>query len=69
MLQKWSEENEKEVKLAHFWIEYERLQRVLTNIISRHVVRDEGMFYYRVESQEERDMRMKHHNGDIHAPF
>ena len=38
MLQKWSEENEKEVKLDHFWTEHERLQRVLTNIINRHVV-------------------------------
>jgi hypothetical protein len=69
MLQKWSEENEKEVKLAHFWTEHERLQRVLTNIINRHVVRDEGMFYCGAESQEERDMRMKHQHGDIHAPF
>ena len=56
MLRKGFEENEKEVKLAHFWTEHEHLQRVLTNIIKRLVVRDEMMFYYGVQSQEERDI-------------
>ena len=64
MLQKWSEENEKELKLAHFWTEHECLQRVLTNIINRHVVRDDGMFYYDTESEEERELRIKHQNAD-----
>ena len=54
MLEQWSEEKEKKVKLAHVWTEHESLQRVPTNIINRHVVRDEGMFYCDTESEEER---------------
>ena len=53
MLHKWSQENEKKVKLAHFWTEHEHLQRVLANIVNCHLVRDEGMFYCEAESQEE----------------
>ena len=64
MLQKWSKENEEEVKLAHFWTEHDHLQRVLMNIINRAVARDEGMFYYEAEGNEERDLRIRHQNAD-----
>ena len=47
MSHKWFEDNEKESKLAHFWIEHELLQWVLTNVMNCHVASDARMFFCR----------------------
>ena len=64
MLYKWSGENGKEIKLAHFWTEHKCLQMMLANIINCCVAWDEGMFYCKTKNQEEQHMRIMHQNAD-----
>ena len=51
---KWSEEMERDMDIGELLIEHGRLQKVLTKIINKEVLNEDGKIHYQPERDEER---------------